>query len=135
LLSNTSRYAVRLLGFLVAHSDERVPVPQIAEATVTPANYVSKILNAMRKHGLVVSERGWGGGFQLAPGVLDRPIRDVVVLFDGVEKTNRTDCGFGLPKCNPANPCPLHVYWSRVQETVQIMLDEVKVRDLAGSRV
>jgi Rrf2 family protein len=89
LLSNTSRYAVRLLGFLVAHSDERVPVPQIAEATVTPANYVSKILNAMRKHGLVVSERGWGGGFQLAPGVLDRPIRDVVVLFDGVEKTNR----------------------------------------------
>ncbi len=135
MLSNTSRYALRVLGFLAAYQDQRVPVGEIARATATPANYVSKILNAMRKQGMVASERGWGGGFQLEPGAVDRPIRDVVGLFDGIERVEHTSCGFGLPRCNPADPCPLHIYWARMQVTLTEMLDEVKVGDLAGKRV
>ncbi len=135
LFSNTSRYALRLLGFLAAHTDERVPVEEIARATATPANYVSKILNAMRKQGLVGSERGWGGGFRLEPRTLDMPIREVVSLFDGIDKVKRTGCGFGPTKCNPSDPCPLHAYWARMQDTATEMLQEVKVRDLAGSSV
>jgi len=131
MLSRTSRHALNILGYLVRHPDERRRGEEIARATGVPANYLSKILNHLRKEGIVESEKGWGGGFRLRPQARRRPIREILAIFDGPESTKRQDCLFGLPRCDGRNPCPLHHYWERIRDVHARMLSETLVEDLA----
>ena len=131
MVSQTARYALRLLGFLASRRDRLTTAEEIAGATGVPANYLAKILNQLRKHGLVESRKGWGGGFRMRRRALKRPIRDVLAILDGADSIERSDCVFGLPKCNDDRPCPLHGYWEEIRETFTRMLTEMRVGDLA----
>ena len=130
LVSRTTRYAFHLLGVLAARQDELVRGEELAALTGVPANYLSKILNQLRKHAFVESQKGWGGGFRLRDGALTRPIREVMEVLDG-PLDPRHDCAFGLPECDDAKPCPLHTHWERVRAAGDRMLDETLVGDLA----
>ncbi len=129
MLTQTARYALNILGCLAGRVGTRTPGPEIARETGVPGNYLSKILNQLRKHGIVSAEKGWGGGFELRPESLGRPISDIVSIIEGSER-NGGGCLFGLPHCNRDRPCPLHVYWEQIQLINQEMLFNVRVGDL-----
>jgi len=131
VVSRTSRYALRVLGYLVARPGQRVSGEAISAATGIPSNYLSKVLAQLRKQGVVDAEKGWGGGFVVRDDALDRPIRDILRIFDGEDADpDRRGCVFGLPRCDASNPCPLHAYWERIGETLTAMIDRTRVRDL-----
>ena len=132
MISQTGRYALSILGYLVRNQGTRTRSADIAAATGIPPNYLSKILNQLRKQRIVVAEKGWNGGFELRGDALKQPIRKVLEIFDGVDSTRRTDCLFGLPQCNADDPCPLHPYWERIRSIQNDMVTKVKVRDLDG---
>lgn len=131
MISRTARYALGILGYLAQRPGERVPGAAIARDTGVPANYLSKILNQLRKNGIVDAEKGWGGGFQLRARARRRPIRDVLAIIDGAESLGPRECLFGLPDCDAANPCPLHSYWEEIQEIQTEMVTSVTIADLA----
>lgn len=128
MISQTVKYALRILGHLADHPGEWIQGDQIASATTIPANYLSKILNQLRKRGVVSSQKGWGGGFLLADEALTVPIAEVVELFDG-KKTEDT-CVFGLGRCDEEEPCPLHNHWESISKSYDAMLNAVTIRDL-----
>jgi Rrf2 family protein len=130
MVSQTARYALNILGFLVRANGTRARSEDIARGTGIPVNYLSKILNQLRKQGVVDGEKGWGGGFRLHPESLARPIGEIVAIFEGAESTQREDCVFGLPKCSTENPCPLHPYWEGIRKLYREMLSETTVADL-----
>jgi len=130
MISQTVKYALRILGFLADHPGEWIQGDQIARATGIPSNYLAKILSQLRKRGLVHSQKGWGGGFVLEARALRMPISEVVELFDGPQGRS---CLFGLPKCDPDHPCPLHGHWERISKTYDRMLASVTISDLKGS--
>lgn len=130
MLSQTTRYALNILGFLVREQGVRTRGEEIARSTGVPSNYLSKILNRLRKQGLVEAEKGWGGGFQIRPEALGRPIRDVLTIFDGVDSADPKDCAFGLARCDAENPCPLHSYWERLRDLRAEMLGRTSIEDL-----
>ena len=132
MVGQTSRYALNILGFLVRSNGSRSRSADIAQSTGIPANYLSKILNQLRKQGIVEAEKGWGGGFQLRQDALDRPIEEILVIFDGVDSTRREDCVFGHSTCNADQPCPLHPYWERIRSVYREMLSTTTVADLGG---
>ncbi|MFO7609904.1 MAG: Rrf2 family transcriptional regulator [Candidatus Krumholzibacteriia bacterium] len=132
MVSRTAKYALKVLGFLVGTRGSRVPGGEIARLTGVPANYLSKILNQLRKQGIVEAEKGWGGGFELRPEALRRPIRDVLIAIEGPESVDRKDCVFGLPECDVENPCPLHPWWEKIKEVHADMLENATIADLAG---
>jgi len=135
MISQTSRYALHILGYLAFRRGDRVAGEEIARATGVPATYLSKILNQLRKGGIVDSRKGWGGGFLLIEGALERPIADVLASVDGPHAILRTDCLFGLPECDCENPCPLHSSWETIRETYHTMLNETQIADLStGNR-
>jgi Rrf2 family protein len=131
MLSQTSRYALHLLGYLAARPEEQVRGEDIATATGVPATYIPKILNQLRKAGLVDARRGWHGGFRLRQSAFDRPIRDVLVALDGVDAVERDGCAFGLPTCDATNPCPLHDQWEEVRRRFLEMISETRIGDLS----
>lgn len=134
MVTTTGRYAFRILGFLAEHRGTRVRGERIADATGIPSNYLSKILNQLRKSGLVTSQRGWGGGFTLKEEALDRSIGEVLTVFEGPERVSDQSCVFGLPACDERNPCPLHGAWLQVRERYRTMLEKTTIADLAVKR-
>ncbi|MEW6757059.1 MAG: Rrf2 family transcriptional regulator [Acidobacteriota bacterium] len=130
MLSQTSRYALRILGHLASRPGDWVQGVQIAQDTGIPANYLSKILNQLRKRGFVLSQKGWGGGFRLAPGAERQPILQVLEVFDGPRAEGQ--CLFGLARCDKDNPCPLHAYWESIQATYTNMMQAITIADLHG---
>jgi Rrf2 family protein len=133
MISRTSKYALGILGYLVRAGGERCRSGDIAEQTGIPANYLSKILNQLRKQGIVEGEKGWGGGFRLRREALEIPISEVLEIFDGRGSTALKECLFGLPRCDAANPCPLHSRWERIHELYREMLSETRIKDLGGA--
>lgn len=129
MVSQTGRYAVRILGFLLEQDGERVQAREIARRTGIPQNYLSKILNQMRKLGWVRSRKGWGGGFQLAGRARRVTMRRVLEQIEG-PRAEAGSCVFHLGDCDCDNPCPLHHHWERVQEAYNDMLGSVTIGDL-----
>jgi Rrf2 family protein len=130
MVSQTARYALNVLGFLVRNDGARARSEDIARKTGIPANYLSKILNQLRKQGVVEGEKGWGGGFRIRRESLARPIGDIVEIFEGTERTRREDCVFGWPKCDSEHPCPLHPHWEGIRSLYREMLSRTTVADL-----
>jgi len=129
-LSRTMRYALDILAHLAGKEGEWVPGEQIARELAIPANYLSKILNQLRKGGFVDSQKGWGGGFRLRPEALERPIQDVLRIVEGAIRLEGGGCLLGLASCDEAHPCSLHPYWNRMRETFHEMMTNTRVRDL-----
>jgi Rrf2 family iron-sulfur cluster assembly transcriptional regulator len=134
MISQTGRYALRILGHLADHTEVWVQGREIAAATGIPANYLAKILNQLRKRGIVSSQKGWGGGFLLHEEALAAPIADVLELIDG--RPDERGCVFELHDCDAEHPCPLHRRWERVRGEFQGMIRSTSIGDLrtAGPR-
>jgi Rrf2 family protein len=128
MVSQTGRYALRTLGCLMEHEGEWIQGRVIAEETGIPRNYLSKLLNQLRKRGWVLSRKGWGGGFMLARRARRVPIKRVLELIEG--RKDGTQCVFGLGDCGLDKPCPLHHHWERVQSAYTEMLGTVTIADL-----
>ncbi len=128
MVSQTGKYALRILGYLADHPGQWVQGSQIASETGIPANYLSKIMNQLRKRGFILSQKGWGGGFLLREEARLVPIAEVLTLFDGVRDDK--ECLFGIRKCDAENPCPLHAHWEKVQDSYRLMLCSTTIADL-----
>lgn len=69
LISQTSEYALRAMVHLARRKQgEEGPetAQQVSEATRVPLGYLHKILRKLTRAGLLVAQRGIGGGFMLA---------------------------------------------------------------------
>jgi Rrf2 family protein len=128
MISVTGGYALRILGHLAGRREEWLRGRAVAEATNIPANYLSKILNQLRKSGLVESRKGWGGGFRLKGRALGTPIATVLDRIEGPHEDAR--CIFELRACDASAPCPLHDRWERVRGAYREMTRAVTIADL-----
>lgn len=130
MVNQTTRYALQILGHLAQAGDALVPGEQIAGEVGIPANYLSKILNQLRKGGIVESQKGWGGGFRLKPEARARPLIDVVRVFEGNQPAGIPSCIFGLPECSDERPCPLHGKWAGIRDSFDAMLRNTTIGEL-----
>ena len=128
MITRTGKYALRILGYLVDRPGQWIQGSQIAADTGIPPNYLSKILNQLRKKGFVYSQKGWGGGFKLQEKAARRPIAEVIDLFEGPSEEKQ--CIFGIRECDAQNPCPLHTHWESIQKHYRDMLQKTKVESL-----
>ncbi len=86
------------------------------------------MLQILVRDGFVCSQRGVGGGFQLARHA------DAISLFDIIESLERIErwsgCFLGNAVCSEQSPCAMHSRWKTVQETYLQMLRETSLADL-----
>ena len=65
MISQTAEYALRVIAYLSNQPEEARTTPQIAETTRVPLSYLSKVIQALSRAGLVHSQRGLHGGISL----------------------------------------------------------------------
>lgn len=80
-------------------------VKALAERTKVPSSYLSKVLQALGRVGLVSAQRGLNGGFTLARALDEVTVLDVINAVDPLKRIER--CPLGL-STHQRKLCPLH---------------------------
>lgn len=131
MFSRTTDYALRALLVLArAHGHGPLHADAIAEATGSPRNYLSKVLNALAKEGVVRSARGPAGGFTLARAPASITVAELVDVFEHEHEHER--CILGTAPCNATRPCAAHHRWSAVRAAQRAPLEATSLSDLLG---
>ena len=116
MFSQTVEYALRAVVHLAAQSPEPQTTGQIAHKTLVPKAYLSKVLQALGRAGIVHSQRGVGGGIALVRTPKELTILEVVNAVEPIQRI-RT-CPLGL-KTHGARLCPLHKRMDAALATVE----------------
>jgi len=129
-LTRAADYAIRVMIHLAGQPEGAVVSKTLlAKAAEAPESFVSKILQALARGGLVQAHRGVVGGFSLlAPGA-QASLLDVVEAIDGPVALNV--CLTSGEPCHRAVECKAHEVWSRAQSAMQAVLREAKIADMA----
>lgn len=111
------QYAIRAMVYLAAlPAGATARQSDVASSTGVPLPYLSKLLAALARAGLVVTRRGPWGGVRIAKPPGSVTLGEVVRAVDGREPLE--GCVLGYSVCDEANPCPLHNTWGPIREQI-----------------
>ena len=105
MFSQTVEYALRAVAHLAYEAPRARTTEQIAAATRVPTAYLSKVLQALSRGGIVRSQRGVGGGVSLVKRPEELTILEVVNAVEPIQRIKT--CPLGL-KSHGVRLCPLH---------------------------
>ena len=125
MFSLTAEYALRAMSILAAHAPSSMTTEDIAGATRVPPAYLSKVLQALRKAGIVQSQRGIGGGVSLAQDPAGITILKIINAVDPIRRI--TECPIGLA-AHGVKLCPMH---SRLDSALEMVEDVFRDTTLA----
>lgn len=84
VITTKSPYAVRALCELALRAEEGpVPIAEIARARDIPVQFLEGLFSILRRGGILQSQRGVKGGYQLARAPEEINILEVVELLEG----------------------------------------------------
>ena len=120
-LSRSAEYALRIMAVVALKGADagRGAVPllrasDIAADANVPVAYMQKVLRRMVAAGLLVSEKGHGGGFRLSRPAKSISFAHVLAAIETKRRT--TPCIFGLRACNAKTPCVLHHHYALLKD-------------------
>ncbi len=129
-LTRAADYAVRVMIHLATTTaEERSLLPALAKATGAPRSFLSKVLQALSRAGLISSRRGRLGGFEILPRGRKASIREVIEAIDGPIYLNV--CLLHGKSCSRKAWCPAHPVWVKAQAAMIDVLSAAMIADLA----
>ena len=125
MFSQTAEYALRAVAYLGEQAPEARTTGQIAKATQVPAAYLSKVIQALSRAGVVRSRRGIGGGVALAIEPEELTILNVINAVDPIRRIR--SCPLGLA-AHGVRLCPMH---SRLDDALAVVEETFRDTTLA----
>jgi Rrf2 family iron-sulfur cluster assembly transcriptional regulator len=101
----------------------------VARSTGAPENYLGKLLRLLASRGVLVSQKGKGGGFRLGRPAAELTLLDVVEPIDHVSRWS--SCILGRGVCSDQNACGLHRQWGGLRQTMVGFLQGTTIAELA----
>ncbi|HEY9118690.1 MULTISPECIES: Fe-S cluster assembly transcriptional regulator IscR [Marinobacter] len=131
-LTTKGRYAVTAMLDLALHGDQGpVSLADISARQEISLSYLEQLFSRLRKHKLVVSVRGPGGGYRLSRGTDEVFISQVVDAVN--ESLDTTRCG-NRGDCQNGEKCLTHHLWSDLSNQIHQFLSEISLADLMKNR-
>jgi Rrf2 family iron-sulfur cluster assembly transcriptional regulator len=90
-------------------------------------SYLEQLFGKLRRHALVDSVRGPGGGYSLARRMADISVADIIYAVD--EPIDATQCK-GKENCLDDHRCLTHDLWANLNHHMVEYLDSVSLSDL-----
>jgi Rrf2 family cysteine metabolism transcriptional repressor len=130
-LSSRVRYGCRALVELAVRQNEGpVAIEALAQNTSVPEKYLAKIIQDLRRSGLIRSVRGPHGGYLLSGRPDEVTVLDVWEALEG--PLCPVDCLENPQGCDLVDECVTREVWSRVRDAVSDVLRSVTLEELAG---
>lgn len=130
-LTTKGRYAVTALLDLALHDSEGpVCLSEIATRQDISLPYLEQLFTRLRRHGLVASTRGPGGGYNLGKPAAEIAVAEIISAVD--ESFDATRCG-GERDCHGGKSCLTHELWENLSREVHRFLRGVTLAQLMQS--
>jgi Rrf2 family protein len=123
MFSASCHYGLQAMFYIASHSskDSNVDLNTIAHERDIPKHFLSKILQLLVKHKLLISMKGPNGGFRLSRSAQSISLIEIVEAIDGLDIFNH--CGMGLTNCNEQDSCPIHSDYKRIRDHVRSLFE------------
>ena len=133
IVSTKGRYALRVMIDLAEqHTDERVPLKEIAERQGISQKYIEAIMTLLSKNHFVDAIHGKGGGYQLNKKPEEYKVGDILRLTEG--SLSPVAClEKGAEVCPRKADCRTLPLWTKLDELVEGYLDSISIADLMKS--
>lgn len=131
-LTTKGRYAVTAMLDLALHGGQGpVSLADISARQEISLSYLEQLFSRLRRHQLVVSIRGPGGGYRLSRDAGSVFIAEVVDAVN--ESLDTTRCG-NKGDCQNGEKCLTHHLWSDLSDQIHQFLSEISLADLMKKR-
>ncbi|MBS0304474.1 MAG: Fe-S cluster assembly transcriptional regulator IscR [Proteobacteria bacterium] len=134
-LTTKGRFAVTAMIDLAMRSHTGpVALAAISQRQRISLSYLEQLFGKLRRHGLVESTRGPGGGYSLGRDASDVSVADIIIAVD--EPIDATSCG-GKEDCmgQDAGKCMTHDLWASLNAKMIEYLDSVSLRKLVDEQL
>ena len=130
LVSTRGRYAIRVMIDLAEHMNGKyIPMKEIADRQDVSLKYMTKIMQALTKSGMLDGQHGKGGGYKLNRAPEEYRVGDILRLTEGtlapVACIDETDC-----KCDRSFECRTRPMWNELDKLISEYLDGITIADL-----
>lgn len=127
-LTTKGRFAVTAMIDLALHqSNGPVTLASISERQNISLSYLEQLFSKLRRHRLVISTRGPGGGYSLHNTMHETSVAQIIKAVD--EPIDATLCG-GKANCAPEGQCMTHQLWSNLNIKMLEYLSSVSLKEL-----
>jgi Rrf2 family iron-sulfur cluster assembly transcriptional regulator len=131
-LTTKGRFAVTaMVDLALRHGSGPVTLAGISERQDISLSYLEQLFGKLRRHQLVESVRGPGGGYTLAKPLSEVSVADVIRAVD--EPMDATQCG-GKENCLDDHRCMTHDLWMSLNEKIYEYLNSVTLADLVAKQ-
>lgn len=129
-ISQTAEYALRAVVWLASHPARPLSTSDVARGTQVPAGYLSKVLQALSRAGIVESRSGRNGGFHLTRVPTKLSVLDVIEAVDPIQRIRR--CPLHI-RSHAGELCPLHRRLDRALGLMEQAFAESTIAELVSS--
>jgi Rrf2 family iron-sulfur cluster assembly transcriptional regulator len=136
-LTTKGRFAVTaMIDLALRQGKGPVTLSGISQRQAISLSYLEQLFGKLRRHEIVESIRGPGGGYSLARGADKVTVADIIIAVD--EPLDATQCG-GKENCHGADAatgarCMTHELWATLNERMVNYLDSVTLQDLVDQQ-
>ncbi|GMV46774.1 MAG: hypothetical protein AMXMBFR66_21720 [Pseudomonadota bacterium] len=134
-LTTKGRFAVTAMIDLGLRAQSGpVALAAISQRQHISLSYLEQLFGKLRRHQLVESTRGPGGGYSLGRAAADISVADIIVAVD--EPIDATGCG-GKEDCmgQDAGKCMTHDLWTSLNEKMIEYLDSISLGRLVDEQL
>jgi Rrf2 family iron-sulfur cluster assembly transcriptional regulator len=136
-LTTKGRFAVTaMIDLALRQGKGPVTLSGISQRQAISLSYLEQLFGKLRRHEIVESIRGPGGGYSLARKADKVTVADIIIAVD--EPLDATQCG-GKESCHGADVatgarCMTHELWATLNEKMVDYLDSVSLQDLVDQQ-
>lgn len=131
-LTTKGRFAVTaMLDLALRGGKNPVTLAGISERQDISLSYLEQLFSRLRRHELVESVRGPGGGYYLARPLGEVSVADIIRAVD--EPIDSTQCG-GKENCQDEHRCMTHDLWMGLNAHIYDYLDNVTLATLVAKQ-
>ncbi len=136
-LTTKGRFAVTaMIDLAMRQIQGPVTLAGISQREEISLSYLEQLFGKLRRHEIVESVRGPGGGYNLARRAEDITVADIIIAVD--EPLDATQCG-GKQNCHSEGEshgarCMTHDLWATLNAKMVDYLDSVSLKDLVDQQ-
>jgi Rrf2 family iron-sulfur cluster assembly transcriptional regulator len=131
-LTTKGRFAVTaMIDLAMRDGQGPVTLAEISQRQKISLSYLEQLFGKLRRHELVESTRGPGGGYTLARSAKDVTVADIIFAVD--EPIDATQCG-GKENCVEDGQCMTHELWSNLNKKIVEFLDSVTLAEMVDQQ-
>lgn len=127
-ISKKAYYGLRAVLALF-QANKPLSIHGLAEAEHLPEGYLEKILQSLRRAGIVVAHKGVSGGYTLAHKTRELNVWDVLRELDSPMKTVAPTKGT-LP-CLQVSHCQTNEVWRALEKEIEMTLSKITIKHLS----